>query len=502
VRPSVGKGGTVTGITLFAGCRPEVAADGGGRILAVGLGARAAAGAGAEIVELSGRTLPGLGDAHLHLGELAAQDSSCRLGGARSLETTLALVRRWSDALPNGAWVLGEGWSEDRWRVPVWPERQALDRATRGRPALLVRRDGHAAWVNSAALAAAGIGAETPNPPGGLIDRGPDGAPSGILRERAIGLVARLTPELDGPALDRALVLALRRLSRVGLTTVHAIDDARIFAALQRLRQRGHLPLRVGYIMPAADLAVAAQLRVATGFGDPWLWLVGVKGFLDGSLGSQTAEMLDGSGVQRLSSSDLTALVDGCRAANLNVCLHAIGDAAVRRALDALAPHAHSGTGWRPRIEHVQCVDPADVHRFHALGVIASMQPLHAVSDRGLADQYWGDRAAHAYAWQPLLAAGARLAFGSDAPVDDPAPLLGIDAATNWRCRTGWYSELAISRGAALAAYTAGVAFAGGTERDAGRLRPGFWCDLTVVERDRVIATVVAGRVVSRAPRG
>ncbi len=488
----------MTRTTLFARGRPEVAADGAGRILAVGPGARAAAGADAQIVELGGRVLPGLGDAHLHLGELAARDSSCQLGWTRSLEAALELIRRWSEALPRAAWVLGEGWSEDRWRVPVWPEGRALDRVTGGRPALLVRRDGHAAWANTAALAAAQVGAETPDPPGGVIDRDPTGAPTGILRERAIGLVARLTPELDGSILDRALARALGRLSRVGLTTVHAIDGPRIFAALQRLRERGRLPLRVGYILPATDLPAAAQLGVATGFGDPWLWLVGVKGFLDGSLGSRTAEMLDGSGVQRLSPSELTDLVGGCRAATLNVCLHAIGDGAVRRALDALAPHAGAGAGWRPRIEHVQCVDPADVPRFRALRVIASMQPLHAVSDRGLADRYWGDRAAHAYAWRPLLDAGARLAFGSDAPVDDPAPLLGIDAATAWRRRAGWHPELAIGRAAALSAYTVGVAVAGGRERDTGRLRPGYWCDLTVVERDRVVATVVAGRVVSR----
>jgi predicted amidohydrolase YtcJ len=241
-------------------------------------------------------------------------------------------------------------------------------------------------------------------------------------------------------------------------------------------------------------------LGVRSGWGDEWLRIWGVKAFLDGSLGSRTAEMLDGSGVQTLSQPDLEELCARCARAELNVCLHAIGDGAVRRALDALRPHRSAWAGWRPRIEHAQCVDPADVPRFRELGVIASMQPVHAVSDRELADREWPTRTAYAYAWRPLRRAGAALAFGSDAPVESPSPWLGLRAATTWRREVGWHPELALTRAQALAAYSSGVAFAAGMEREVGRLRPGYRCDLTVVDQGRLVATVVGGRV-SRRPR-
>ena len=221
----------------------------------------------------------------------------------------------------------------------------------------------------------------------------------------------------------------------------------------------------------------------------------GVKAFLDGSLGSRTAEMLDGSGIARLTQPDLVELVAQSARAELNVCLHAIGDGAVRRALDALAPHRKAWQYWRPRIEHAQCVNPRDVKRFARIGVIASMQPIHAVADRELVDQYWPKVAGHSYAWGALARAGARLAFGSDAPVETADPLAGIEAATAWRRKARWHPELGLSRPAALRAYTSGAAYAVGMERDLGTLRPGKLCDMTVVDEGRVVATVVGGQV-------
>src|SRR5262249_10625246 len=173
-------------------------------------------------------------------------------------------------------------------------------------------------------------------------------------------------------------------------------------------------------------------------------------------------------------------LASRCATAGLNLCLHAIGDGAVRRALDALEPLAGIWPGWRPRIEHAQCVDPADVPRFRRAGVVASMQPIHAVTDRDLADREWGERPRHAYAWRALLDAGAVLAFGSDAPVESADPLLGIDAATAWRRRAGWYPDLALSEAQALRAYTWGAAYAAGMEDRLGGLRPGMLCGLTL----------------------
>jgi len=211
---------------------------------------------------------------------------------------------------------------------------------------------------------------------------------------------------------------------------------------------------------------------------------------------------LDGSGTARLTQADLVDMIDRCARAELNVCLHAIGDGAVRRALDALARRRVAWRYWRPRIEHAQCVNPKDVPRFAHVGVIASMQPIHAVADRELADRYWPRATSHAYAWGNLEAAGARLAFGSDAPVEIADPMLGIDAATAWRRRVSWHPELAITRAKALRAYTAGAAYAVGMEQHLGSLRVGKLCDVTVVDEGRVVATVVGGKVSwRRTPR-
>lgn len=484
-------------LRLFTGCRPEIAAA-GDRILAVGAGARAAAGPGAEVVELAGEALPGLADAHVHLEGLAALKLQADIGGALSLAGALAILRRHARRLPPGAWVVGRGWHDDAWPESVSPDRHALDEAVQGRPAFLLRKDAHSAWVSSAALAAAGVGRGSPDPAGGVIDRDGTGEPTGILRERAMGLVARIVPQPPPNQLDRGLAAVLGDLARAGLTSVHSMDTPAAFASLARLDARAPLPVRVSYNLPAAELANAERLGIRTGLGHDRLRIWGVKGFLDGSLGSRTAEMLDGSGVQVMPQPELVDLARRCAAAGLNLCLHAIGDGAVRRALDALEPLAGAWRGWRPRIEHAQCVDPADAPRFRPAGVIASMQPIHAVTDRELADSEWSGRTRAAYAWRTLQQAGAALAFGSDAPVEPADPLLGLDAATAWRRRAGWHPELALTRAQALRAYTWGAAYAAGMEDRLGRLGTGLLCDLTVVDEGRVVATVVGGEVTWR----
>ena len=480
---------------LFAGCEPEVAAGVDGRVLAVGEGARPAAGRQARVVQLRGRAWPGLIDAHIHLEGLADRNLTLDLTGTASLEEALARISSWSERLPKDAWVMGAGWYNDAWPKPAFPTRGRLDRATGGRPAYLRRKDGHSAWVSSAALRIAGIDRATEDPPGGRIDRDKSGEPAGILRETAMHLVSELVPRSSEAQLDEAMARALADLAGLGLTGVHSMDSARGFGSWQRLRARGRLPVRITYNLPLTDLPHAERMGVRSGWGDEWIRIWGVKAFLDGSLGSRTAEMLDGSGTPRLSQADLIDLIERCARAELNVCLHAIGDGAVRRALDALAPHREAWRRWRPRIEHAQCVNPKDVKRFARIGVIASMQPIHAVADRDLADQHWPDVTAHSYAWGALGAAGARLAFGSDAPVETADPLAGIEAATVWRRKASWHPELAVSRAAARRAYTAGAAYAVGMEKDLGSLRPGKLCDMTVVDEGRVVATIVGGEV-------
>ena len=481
--------------TLFAGCEPEVAAGVDGRILAVGEGARSAAGRRAEVVRLRGRAWPGLIDAHIHLEGLADRHLIVDLEGAASLDETLARIKAWSKKLPDDAWVLGAGWYNDRWGEQSFPTRPRLDEAAGGRPAFMWRKDGHSAWVSSAALKRAGIDRTSEDPPGGVIDRDQRGDPTGIVRETAMHLVSDLIPRPDQAELDGAMSRALIELAALGLTAVHSMDTARAFGSWQRLRSQGKLPIRISYNLPLSDLPHAERMGVRSGWGDDWIRIWGVKAFLDGSLGSRTAEMLDGSGTPRLTQADLVDLVDRTARAGLNVCLHAIGDGAVRRALDALAERRDAGPSWRPRIEHAQCVNPKDMKRLARIGVIASMQPIHAVADRELADEQWPQVAGHAYAWGALARAGVRLAFGSDAPVETADPLAGIEAATVWRRKARWHPELAVSRAAALRAYTAGAAYAVGMEKDAGTLRAGKLCDMTVVDQAGLVATIVGGSV-------
>jgi predicted amidohydrolase YtcJ len=481
--------------TLFAGCEPEVAAGIDGRILAAGDSARLAAGRGASVVRLTGRAWPGLVDSHVHLEGLADRHLTVDLTGAASLEEVLGRIKKWSQRVPDDGWVVGAGWYNDAWPDPAFPTRKELDDAAGGRPAYMRRKDGHSAWVSTAALQRAGIDRDTEDPPGGNIDRNQRGEALGILRETAMNLVAHLLPPPTETDLDVAMAKALTELASLGLTAVHSMDSARGFGSWQRLRKQGPLPVRITYNLPLKDLPHAERMGVRSGWGDEWLRIWGVKAFLDGSLGSRTAEMLDGSGTSRLTQADLTDMIERCARAELNVCLHAIGDGAVRRALDALAPHKDAWQKWRPRIEHAQCVNPKDVKRFARIGVIASMQPIHAVTDRELVDEYWPRVAAHSYAWGSLARAGARLAFGSDAPVETADPFAGIDAASSWRRKAKWHPELAVSKAAARRAYTAGAAYAVGMEKDLGTLRPGKLCDMTVIDEGGVVATIVGGRV-------
>ena len=444
---------------------------------------------------------PGFGDAHLHLEWMARAALGVDLTGAATRAAALAMVSDRARRAGAGEWINGSGWFNERWSDDPRPlTRHELDAAGEGRPVLLVRKDGHSACLSSAALAAAGLAADTPDPAGGVIDRDDAGEPTGMVRETACDRARQAVPTPSDAQFDEALTNALTSLAARGLTMVHTMDGAHLFAALQRLHRDGRLPIRVVWNPPAALLADLERTGVASGLGDLWLRVWGVKVFLDGSLGSGTAEMLDGSGVTVTTQGEVLDIVTRCARARLNVCMHAIGDGAVRRALDAVEAVRDAPALWRPRVEHAQCVHPDDVPRFAALGVIASMQPLHAVSDREMADETWPGRVRHAYAWGALHRAGAALAFGSDAPVEDASPLLGLDAATAWRSRAGWHPDLALAEADAIRAYTHGVAHAAGLEDHLGSIQPGRVADITVVDAGTIAATVVDGRPVSRPP--
>jgi predicted amidohydrolase YtcJ len=484
---------------LFRGGTPEVASGADGRILGVGAAATAAAGPQADVVELEGRVHPGFHDSHIHLGWMARHRMTLDLTGAAGVADVVDRVRRRASGLPVGAWVVGHHLDDSDWTDRDKLDRRHLEAASPGRPVFIHRRDTHLAWVSSEALAIAGIDRDSVDPAGGVIDRDSDGEPSGVVRDQAAELVRRHIPEIDAARRRQLLGDVCSELSRLGVTSVHAVESVEDFELLGSLHAAGLLHLRVSALLPhdSVDDLVAAGVR--SGHGDDSVRVWGVKLFLDGSLGSDTAEMLDGRGIEVLPQKALRSVVARTADAGLNLAIHAIGDGAVRRCLDALEERPAAHPLWRPRIEHAQCVDSEDASRFAQLGVIASMQPIHAVSDRTLADRRWGDRCANAYAWRLLHDAGALLAFGSDAPVDDPAPLRGIAAATHWRRTAGWYPQLALDGASAVQAYTANAAYAVGMEDRLGTLAPGSWCDLTVVRGDVVIATVLAGEVVSRA---
>ncbi len=480
------------------------------------------AGAGAESLDLAGGlALPGLVDAHLHLLWFGLGLSRPNLEGARSIAEAVSRLRPYLAKSTPGAWLVGSGWNEEGWIEGRWPDRYDLDALTPETPVLLRRKDGHSAWVNSRALAMAGITAATADPPGGRIDRDAEGEPTGVLREAAMDAVAWLVPEPGAAELDAALASATQAAHAVGLTGVHDMEDAGALAAFQRARALGELKLRVTAQIPAEHLNHALALGIRSGLGDDWVQMGALKIFADGSLGSRTAWMLepytgepDNVGVAAMPPEELAGIVCGAVGAGIACSIHAIGDRANRLALDVL--ERHGGKGLRHRIEHVQVLHPADVPRLAQLGVVASMQPVHATADRDIADRWWGERVSHAYAWRSLLDAGATLAFGSDCPVETLDPLQGIYAAATRRrpAEAGgspWHTEQCVSVEEAVRAYTVGPAVAGGQEDRRGMVRPGMLADLTVLTRDivaapaeevlsaRVACTVVGGTVVHHA---
>ncbi len=500
----------------------------GERIVAVGGDAAMRAWIGPEtrVIRLNGRSVtPGLTDTHAHLSGLGADLESVSLRGATSPREAATRAADAARKLPAGEWLEGRGWDQNLWPDKKFPTREVLDQAVGDRPAALRRIDGHALWVSSKALALAKIDRSTPDPKGGRILRDGSGNPTGVLIDAATDLVEAVIPAPTPQVRVRRITAAARAAIAVGLTCVHemGIDDATV-DVYRNLADEGRLPLRIyAFLSGNPTLAETLVRRVAEvdRDGTQRFVLRGVKFYADGALGSRGARLLapysddpKNQGLWITTPEELRRAVEVTVAGGWQPAIHAIGDAGVRSVLDAYqaALATRPGADLRLRVEHAQVVAPEDLPRFAKLGVIASMQPTHATSDMPWAEARVGpERIRGAYAWRTLLKSGARLAFGSDFPVEETSPLLGIYAAVTRQDSRGqppggWFPDQRLSLEEAVRGFTASSAYAGFADRERGMIKEGMVADLTVFDRalraDRSLLetavdyTIVGGDVV------
>jgi len=450
--------------------------------------------------------IPGLIDSHLHVMSLGFSALTLDLSGTKSLAEAQAAIRAYAARYPDRKWIIGRGWNQETWGLGRFPTAAELDAAVSDRPVLLERVDGHAQWANTAALRAAAVTAATADPAGGRIERLPGSrAPAGVLVDNAAELVSRAVPPPRPDDWDLALGKAQDMLIARGVTAV--ADMGTTIEAWQSYRRAGDAGWLRIRIMAYASGPEAMELIGGPG-PTPWLYndrlrMGGVKLYLDGALGSRGAWLKapytddpKNIGLPLMSSTQLRNVMSRAALDKFQVAVHAIGDAANAEVLGAVEELSETYQGDRRwRIEHAQMVDPADIARFGRNGVIASFQPVHQTSDRIMAEARLGpQRLSGAYAWRSVAAAGAPLAFGTDAPVEAPDPFATLAAAIS---RTGldgqpfggWYPGETVTREAALAASTVTGAYAGFGESRFGELKPGLRADFLVVDRDVLLAT-------------
>jgi predicted amidohydrolase YtcJ len=483
--------------------------------IAGGVGTHETALPSPDRVDLGGRcVLPGFNDAHVHFPTWALARREVRLEGATSFEETLQRVRDAIDSVPSGHWLRGSGWRSGDWSPAVEPTRQALDEIAGDVPVALAARDYHSLWLSSAALAAAKGDLQVD---GGVVELDEDGQPTGVLREQsAWRFEDRYLVTPDDEFVD-AMREGVKIAAARGITAVHDKDGALGAPRLwQRLADEEALTLRVWQSLPYEHLVSLVELGFRAGVGDDLLRIGYLKAFMDGTLGSQTARLLDGSGVQITSREELAEIVRTAARAGWPVAVHAIGDLANREALDAFeeTQDEWAPLGLRQRIEHAQLLTEEDVGRFAEVGVAASVQFSHATSDRDIAERFWAGNTERAYAYRSLVDSGAVLANGSDAPIEELDPLAGICAGALRTLdeRDPWHPEQALTTEQALEATILAPAWLARDERRRGKLIPGFLADLVVLDRDplavppeelpevQVVATMLGGRWVHNPP--
>ncbi|MDG6347309.1 amidohydrolase [Luteimonas sp. 8-5] len=501
-----------------------------GKVAAVGSDAevRRWAGPSTTVIALQGRrVVPGFNDAHVHFFDGGQGLASVQLRDASSPEIFRDRIGAYADTLEKGRWVLNGNWDHERWTPAELPTRQLIDAVTPDNPVFINRLDGHMALANTLALKLAGITRDTPDPPGGSIVRDASGEPTGVLKDAAMNAVYAVIPEADATEISDALHAAMRYANENGVTSVQDMSASpAILRAYQQLLADGELTVRVYGAQPLSRWERLADAGIAADFGGDMLRIGVLKGFADGSLGSTTAlffePYLDEPGTSGLPSDEMVdaeaMLADmlGADAAGLQLAVHAIGDKANAAILDMFAEVARRNgpRDRRLRIEHAQHFRMSDIPRMHAQGVIASMQPYHAIDDGRWAEKRIGaERAKGTYAFRSLLDAGAVLAFGSDWYVAPMEPLLGIYGAVTRRTLDGahpdgWVPEQKSGVADAVRAYPAGSAYAEGQEAVKGTLEPGKLADLMVLSQDifaidpatidkvRVDTTILGGRVV------
>lgn len=497
----------------------------GDRIVAVGSSAevRKLASGTTRIIDAKGMMLvPGLIDSHVHFMSGGFGLTSVQLRDARSKEEFIRRIKVHAATLPAGAWMLEGNWDHQNWGGEL-PRKDWIDSVTANTPVFIQRLDGHMSLANSAALRAAGVTRDTRDVAGGLIVRDDRGDPTGVLKDNATSLVDNAVPDPLPAQEDAALDAAMKHVAEQGVTSVHNMGSWRNLEAFERAHRSGRLRTRIYAAVPLSTWERLRDRVASQGRGDAWLHVGGLKGFVDGSLGSHTAAMLapfsdtpTDTGLFVTPPETLYAWTRGADAAGLHVIIHAIGDRANRVLLDIFerVERENGATNRRFRIEHAQHLAPADIQRFAPLGVIASMQPYHAIDDGRWADRFLGaERVKGTYAFRSLLDGKARLAFGSDWFVAPPTPLEGIYAAVTRRTLddanpNGWVPEQKISVDDALRAYTSGAAFAEYMEAEKGVLARGMLADMVLIDRDltrvapesirdaRVMFTIVGGRIV------
>ena len=489
----------------------------------------AAASVASERIDGKGATLlPGLIDAHGHIPNLGLALSAVDLVGSQSEEDAVQRTRDFSEKFPNDKWILGRGWNQVLWPIKEFPHRSSLDGIVSDKPVALSRVDGHALWVNSVALDLADIGDDTPDPEGGQIIRDDKGVATGVLVDNAMDLLAPIFPAATDEQVKAFELRAMQYLASLGMTSAHdAGITAQEMRAFQALRKSGDMPIRVYPMLHVLDPDNDAYLKQGPLIDpDHMLDLRSVKISIDGALGSRGAALFKdysdqpgNKGLLLMSDEQLQHHIGRAMAAGYQVNTHAIGDLANAKVLDYYERliGEYDSAKLRHRIEHSQILRVQDIPRFKSAGLIASIQPTHATSDKNMAGDRLGEkRLAGAYAWKSLRDSGAAMAGGSDFPVEPPNPFYGLHAAVTRQSRDnqplgGWMKEQKLNRDETLSLFTEDAAYSAHQEDYIGRLLPGYYADFillqdnyfTVPEQDiwknKVIATYVAGREVFRA---